>query len=259
MQRRRHLSESAEMNFLPQHCVELIVEKVAQFEDVVHTAVSLAHLSCTSRSLRMATMECMGWKASMKMHFGVDFPTSQDAAIMFRKWYTFAREELAIIESKNHELNDINMNTLDEYRREKLHEIFLKLKDDEYTVMEARRRYDLTNSDLKFLNQLRKEDLSVFERLREEQLTLAEVEQIYHLTEADLKTKRRETWLDTRYHPPALIRLFCLVDVLQTVQSKHGSMLTFQAHRLKTWNRKLKYWHRDMHEEKEIQSRLLRL
>lgn len=247
------------MDFIPQQCVEVIVEKVAHFEDVVDAALSLANLCCTNRSLRDAAMECGGWKLSMKHHFGVDFSNSQEAACMFKRWYDFAREELAIIESKNHELNDLNLYALDEYTREKLLEIYLKLKGEEFTVVEARRRYGLTNSDLKFFNQLRKEELNVFERLREEQLTLAEVEQIYHLSESDLKTKRRETWLDTRYRPPALIRLFCLIDVLQTVQSKHGSMVAFQAHRLKTWNRKLKYWHRDMHEEKEIQSRLLRL
>ncbi|CAM6042200.1 unnamed protein product [Sphagnum compactum] len=113
------------------------------------------------------------------------------------------------------------------------------------------------DSDLRFLNQLRKEELHVFDRLREEQLTLAEVEQIYHLCEADLKHMHREAWLDTRYRPPALIRLFRLLDVLQTVQRKHGSMVAFRTHRLKHWNRKLTYWHRDLHEQKEVQSRLL--
>ncbi|CAM6067307.1 unnamed protein product [Sphagnum tenellum] len=245
------------MDHLPQHCVEIIVEKVAQSEDVIDAAVSLARLSCASKSLHDAAMDAGGWKASVQLHFGVSFPTSKRAAVMFKQWYSFAREELAIIESKNQELNDQNLTALDELRREELLSIHLRVKNDEFTVAEANRRFGLMDADLKFLNQLRKEELNVFDRLREEQLTLAEVEQIYHLCEADLKHKHREAWLDTRYRPPALIRLFRLLDVLQTVQRKHGSMVAFQAHRLKNWNRKLKYWHRDMHEQKEVQSRLL--
>ncbi|CAK9858460.1 unnamed protein product, partial [Sphagnum jensenii] len=235
------------MDHLPQHCVEMIVQKVAWSEDVIDAAVSLARLSCVSRSLHNAIMDSEGWKASVQLHFGENFSTSKRAAAMFKQWYSFAREELAIIESKNQELNDQNLTALDELRREELLAIHLRVKNDEFTVAEANRRFGLMDSDLRFLNQLRKEELHVFDHLREEQLTLAEVEQIYHLCEADLKHMHREAWLDTRYRPPALIRLFRLLDVLQTVQRKHGSIVAFRTHRLKHWNRKLTYWHRDMH------------
>ncbi|KAH8975375.1 hypothetical protein BDL97_01G153400 [Sphagnum fallax] len=191
------------MDHPPQHCVEMIVQKVAWSEDVIDAAVSLARLSCVSRSLHDAIMDSEGWKASVQLHFGVNFSTSKRAAAMFKQWYSFAREELAIIESKNQELNDQNLTALDELRREELLAIHLRVKNDEFTIAEANRRFGLMDSDLRFLNQLRKEELHVFDHLREEQLTLAEVEQIYHLCEADLKHMHREAWLDTRYRPPS--------------------------------------------------------
>jgi hypothetical protein len=203
----------------------MIVQKVAWSEDVIDAAVSLARLSCVSRSLHDAIVDSEGWKAFVQLHFGVNFSTSKRAAAMFKQWYSFAREVLAIFESKHEEeLNDeLNVTALDDLPREELLAIHLRVKNDEFTVAEAKRRFGLMVSQLRFLDQLRKEELPVFDRLREEQLTLAEVEQIYH--EADLKDMHREAWLDTRYRPPALTRLFRLLDVLQTVQRKHGSMV----------------------------------
>ncbi|CAN5953129.1 unnamed protein product [Sphagnum jensenii] len=73
------------MDHLPQHCVEMIVQKVAWSEDVIDAAVSLARLSCVSRSLHDAIMDSEGWKASVQLHFGVNFSTSKRAAAMFKQ------------------------------------------------------------------------------------------------------------------------------------------------------------------------------